>query len=41
MLKEYKIKELGDIATGNTPSKKNKEFYDSKDIMFIKPDDID
>lgn len=41
MLKEYKIKELGDILTGNTPSKKNKEFYDSKDIMFIKPDDID
>ncbi|EGT4137800.1 restriction endonuclease subunit S [Clostridium perfringens] len=41
MLKEYKIKELGDISTGNTPSKKNKEFYDSKDIMFIKPDDID
>ncbi|HBG5328321.1 TPA: restriction endonuclease subunit S [Clostridioides difficile] len=41
MLKEYKIKELGDISTGNTPSKKIKEFYDSKDIMFIKPDDID
>lgn len=35
-----KIKELGDIITGNTPSKKNLEFWDSKDICFIKPDII-
>ncbi|GAA0122292.1 restriction endonuclease subunit S [Clostridium faecium] len=40
MLVKYKLCELGDIFTGNTPSKKNSEFYDSKDIMFIKPDDI-
>lgn len=40
MLKSYKLKELGSILTGNTPSKSNKEFYNSKDIMFIKPDDI-
>ena len=35
-----KIKELGNIITGNTPSKKNLEFWDSKDICFIKPDII-
>lgn len=38
MLKRVKIGDLGDIYTGNTPSKKNIEFYDSEDIMFIKPD---
>lgn len=38
MLKRVRIGDLGDIYTGNTPSKKNMEFYDSKDIMFIKPD---
>ena len=26
--------------TGTTPSMKRKEYYDSKDIMFIKPSDI-
>lgn len=35
-----KIKELGDIITGNTPSKKNLEFWDSNDICFVKPDII-
>ncbi|CBZ02559.1 restriction endonuclease subunit S [Clostridium botulinum] len=40
MLVKYKLWELGEILTGNTPSKKNGEFYDAKDIMFIKPDDI-
>ncbi|ENK0556593.1 restriction endonuclease subunit S [Clostridium sporogenes] len=40
MLVKYRLCELGEILTGNTPSKKNTEFYDSKDIMFIKPDDI-
>ena len=40
MLVKYRICELGEISTGNTPSKKNSEFYESKDIMFIKPDDI-
>lgn len=38
MLKRVRIGDLGDIYTGNTPSKKNMEFYDSEDIMFIKPD---
>ncbi len=38
MLKKVRIGELGDIYTGNTPSKKNNEFYESEDIMFIKPD---
>lgn len=38
MLKKVKIGDLGEIYTGNTPSKKNNEFYDSQDIMFIKPD---
>ena len=34
------IKELGEIITGNTPSKKNTEFWDSHDICFVKPDII-
>ena len=34
------IANIGIVGTGTTPSKKNKEFYDSKDIMFIKPSDI-
>lgn len=34
------LKEIGDIITGNTPSKNSKEFWDSKDICFIKPDII-
>ena len=34
------IKELGAIITGNTPSKKVKEYWDSKDICFVKPDII-
>lgn len=38
MLKRVRIGDLGNIYTGNTPSKKNMEFYDSEDIMFIKPD---
>ena len=34
------LKELGDIYTGNTPSKKINEYYDSNDIYFVKPDII-
>ena len=34
------LKEIGDIITGNTPSKNSKEFWRSKDICFIKPDII-
>ena len=36
-----KLKELGDIITGNTPSKKTVEYWDSDDICFVKPDIID
>lgn len=34
------IKEIGKVITGNTPSKSNLEYYDSNDILFIKPDII-
>ena len=34
----YKLKDLGCISTGNTPSKSNESFYDSDDIGFVKPD---
>ena len=34
------IKELGEIITGNTPSKKIEGFWNSEDICFIKPDII-
>ena len=32
------MKELGEIITGNTPSKKIEEFWNSEDIWFVKPD---
>ena len=38
MLKKIRIGDLGEIYTGNTPSKKNSEFYETEDIMFVKPD---
>ncbi|GCD12770.1 restriction endonuclease subunit S [Clostridium tagluense] len=41
MLIGYELKELGEILTGNTPSTKNSSFYDTKDIMFAKPGDMD
>ena len=34
------MKELGEIITGNTPSKKIEEFWNSDDICFVKPDVI-
>lgn len=34
------LKELGEIITGNTPSKQIEEFWNSEDICFIKPDVI-
>ena len=37
---EIMMKELGEIITGNTPSKKRDDFWDSDDICFIKPDII-
>ena len=40
-MEKVKLGDIGQIITGNTPSKKNKEFYDSKDINFFKPGDRD
>ena len=37
---EIMMKDLGEIITGNTPSKKNEEFWNSGDICFLKPDII-
>ena len=37
---EVMMKELGEIITGNTPSKKTEEFWNSVDICFVKPDII-
>lgn len=37
---KVKLKDLGTISTGNTPSKNVSEFYDSEDIGFVKPDII-
>ena len=36
----YKIGEVGNILTGNTPSMANDTYYDTPDIPFIKPGDI-
>ena len=36
-----KLKDIGTILTGNTPSKKNNEYYESNDILFVKPSDIE
>lgn len=36
-----KIRNLGQIITGNTPSKNNKEYYESNDICFFKPGDLE
>lgn len=35
---KIKLGELADIMTGNTPSMKVNDYYDSNDIPFIKPD---
>ncbi len=37
---KVKLKELGAIFTGNTPSKKIDSYWSSNDIKFIKPDVI-
>lgn len=39
-MRTYKIKEIGKVITGKTPSTKNELFYNSKDKMFICPPDI-
>ena len=40
LFKKIKIKEIGEISTGNTPSKNRIEYYENNDILFIKPDDL-
>ena len=37
---EIELKKLGEITTGNTPSKKDESYWDSEDICFVKPDGI-
>ena len=37
---EIELKKLGEITTGNTPSKKDDSYWDSEDICFVKPDGI-
>lgn len=37
---KVRLKELGTIFTGNTPSKKVDEYWSNRDIKFIKPDVI-
>ena len=37
---QFSIKDLGEIITGNTPSKTKEEYWNSADICFVKPDMI-
>jgi type I restriction enzyme, S subunit len=37
---EYELGELGEIITGKTPKKSNSSYYDSNEVLFIKPDDM-
>ena len=34
------LSDLGQVITGNTPSKSIDDFYDSEDICFVKPSDF-
>ena len=36
-----KLEEIGNIVTGNTPSTKDNRNYNSNDVCFIKPSDIE
>ena len=38
---KIQLNNIGQIITGSTPSTKNHEYYNSPDICFIKPGDID
>lgn len=38
---QRKLKELGDIQTGNTPSTSDKRNYDDNGFMWVTPTDID
>jgi type I restriction enzyme S subunit len=35
-----KLKDIGKIVTGKTPSKREESFWDKEDIPFVKPDDF-
>lgn len=37
----FKLKDIGTIITGNTPKTSDNRNYDSNDIYFVKPSDID
>lgn len=39
-MRTFKIKEIGRVITGKTPSTKNEMFYNSNDFQFICPPDI-
>ena len=41
MIRKMKLKYVGTIITGNTPSKKNEEYYNSNDINFFTPTDFE
>lgn len=40
-MEKIKLKDIGTIVTGTTPSKKKLEYYIDKDICFFKPSDIE
>ncbi len=40
IMEKVKLRDLGDIITGNTPSKKEAGYWNSNDIPFVKPDII-
>lgn len=40
-MNKLKLKDIGTIITGNTPSKRNEEFYNKKDINFYTPSDFE
>ncbi|MCB8564346.1 restriction endonuclease subunit S [Fusobacterium ulcerans] len=35
-----KLGKVNNVITGNTPSKINKEYWENKDIFFVKPSDL-
>ena len=39
-MEKVRLRDLGDIITGNTPSKKEAGYWNSNDIPFVKPDII-
>lgn len=39
-MEKVRLKDIGTIVTGNTPSKKKSEYYINKEICFFKPSDI-